>query len=93
MFRKRGRTALRCAIQMTHEQIGNFQVVTRNVSATGMFIDLESPDNKELLDVLSVGDVLQADVESLYEQSEKLEMRIMRRAKDGIGLSFAEAVG
>lgn len=88
MFRKRGRTSFQCAMQLKHKQIGAFEVTTRDVSASGMFIGFP-PAKKEAWAALNVGDKVVADVENSENRNETLELTVMRVAVDGFGISYA----
>lgn len=88
MFRKHGRTAIRCAVQLRHEEVGSFEVVTRNISASGIFIGAQPPSSMEILPLLKVGDKLEAHLESIDNSAEKLNLQVTRIAADGVGLIF-----
>ncbi len=56
-YRRHGRTALKCAVTLEHDAIGEWVVETRDVSATGIFIKC-----KALVGKIAVGDALLAKV-------------------------------
>lgn len=90
MFRKHGRTAIRCPMLLKHKTWGVFEAVTRDISATGMFI-VGSPLNSEKSDfpVVSVGDELIAQVDSAEDQkSENLLLKVARLDDEGFALTF-----
>ncbi len=86
MFRKKGRTPISCHVQFNHGRMGHISAVTRDVSATGMFICLES---EQLLRELAVGDFVEAVVDSTHNPSEILHMQIARLTEDGAGMHFS----
>lgn len=86
MFRKHGRTAIRCPMHLWHQQLGGLDVVTRDISASGIFIGTQQ--ETDALTQLRIGDLLEAQVESLDQQAERVRLLVTRLARDGCGLAF-----
>jgi hypothetical protein len=88
MFRKHGRTQIRCPMYLKHQHFGYFEVITRDVSATGVFLGVEEQPNSHILGQLQLGDTLEALVESIGSEGEKLQLMVARWDKNGLGLRF-----
>ena len=88
MFRKHGRTSIRCPMQLKHQRLGFFEVVTRDISASGIFIGIQQHPDPELLRQLRLGDTLEAEIESVDSEMERVRLRVARLAEDGFGLMF-----
>ncbi len=56
-YRRHGRTPLRCSVTLAHDAIGEWVAETRDVSATGIFVQC-----KALIGKIAVGDALVAKV-------------------------------
>ncbi len=89
MFRKHERTPMCCSMILVHQQTGEFEVVTHDVSPGGLFVNPIAADGEALLRSLHVGDELQARVETPDDHEEALPLRVTRIAHDGFGLTFA----
>lgn len=87
MFRKHGRTSIRCPMQLRHQQLGFLEVMTRDISASGIFIVQQSSE-AERLRQLRLGDTLEAQIESLDSGAERVSLRVARMDKEGFGLMF-----
>lgn len=88
MFRRHGRTAIRCPILLKHQTLGDLDVVTSNISASGIFVGASSPGQEDLLPKLQIGDTLEAEVEGPNAEAELVRLRVIRQGKEGFGLAF-----
>lgn len=88
MFRRHGRTAIRCPMLLKHQILGELDVVTSNISASGIFVSLSSPDDTEVLPHLHIGDTLETEVESADAEAELVHLRVIRQSREGFGLIF-----
>lgn len=89
MFRKHGRTVIRCPMLLKHKTLGVFEATTRDISATGMFIlsdpDIGLDDHRGV----AIGDEFLAEVESSGDdRAEPLQLKVARLADDGFALMF-----
>jgi hypothetical protein len=88
MFRKHGRTSIRCPMHLKHQQLGLLDVTTRDISASGIFIGIQQHPEAERLRQLRLGDTLEAEIESADSEMEHVSLRVARLDKDGFGLMF-----
>ncbi len=88
MFRKHGRTSIRCPMQLRHQRLGALEVVTNNISASGIFIGVQPQLDQGMLSQLRLGDLLEAQIESPDSESEKVRLRVARLDKNGFALMF-----
>ena len=88
MFLKHGRTSIGCPMLLKHQQLGFLEVVTRDISASGIFIGVQQDSNADLLRQLRLGDTLVAQIESVDSDIEQVRLRVARWDKDGFGLMF-----
>ena len=82
-FRKHGRKVVKCAVKLTHSEIGDVVAETRDISESGVFVSC-----KDLLNYLAVGDELEA---SLYTDCEIIShavLKVVRLTDEGIGLAY-----
>ena len=80
--RKFQRTMLKCRIKVTHAEIGEIEVNSRDISDGGLFLitnDIELPP---------IGTILEGQVQGMMDDAPVLEMEIVRTESDGIGLRF-----
>lgn len=89
MFRKHGRTIIRCPMLLKHRTLGVFEAVTRDISASGVFISGQPPLDENVLGRLSIGDELIAKLENSDNGTERLSLKVARVANDGLALTFA----
>ena len=82
-FRKHGRTHVRCAIRLTHTDLGDVVAETHDVSETGVFIKC-----RDLLHCISVGDEFEAKMYSDGGVS-SAQLTVVRMTREGIGLAYA----
>lgn len=90
MFRKHGRTSIRCPMQLKHQQLGFLEVMTRDISASGIFIGIQQHPEAERLRQLRLGDTLEAQIESIDSEAERVSLRVARLDKEGFGLVFVQ---
>lgn len=88
MFRKHGRTSIRCPMLLRHQRLGALDVVTKNISASGIFIGVQPPLDEEVLGELRLGDMLEAHIESPDSESERVRLQVARLEKNGFALMF-----
>jgi hypothetical protein len=88
MFRKHGRTSIRCPMQLRHQRLGALDVVTKNISASGIFIGAPPPMDQDVLSKLRLGDMLEAQIESPDSDSERVRLQVARLDKSGFALMF-----
>lgn len=89
MFRRHGRTAIRCPMLLKHQTLGELDVVTSNISASGVFVAPPSPDRWQTLPPLKIGDTLETEVESEgAAQPELVQLKVIRQSSEGFGLAF-----
>lgn len=79
------RTLLACRVCVTHPQLGQMQLMLRDLSDTGIFIETETPS------LFSLGDQVSVQVLGLTDEPPELFMTVVRIAKEGIGLHFNDA--
>lgn len=89
MFRKYERTPMRCSLTLVHQETGEFEVVTHDVSPSGLFVNPLAAESETFLQSLHIGDELQARMETPDDHEEALPLRVARIAPDGLGLAFA----
>jgi len=80
--RKHQRTLLKCRVKVTHAEIGEIEVDSRDISDGGIFLitkDRELPP---------IGTILEGQVQGLMADAPIIEMEIVRVESDGIGLRF-----
>ena len=88
MFRKHGRTSIRCPMQLRHQRLGSLEVVTKDISASGIFIGVQPQLDQSMLSELRLGDMLEAQIESPDSESERVRLQVARLDKSGFALMF-----
>ena len=88
MFRKHGRTSIHCPMQLRYQRLGSLDVVTKNISASGIFIGVQPQLDAAMLSQLRLGDLLEAQIESPDSESERVRLQIARLDKSGFALMF-----
>lgn len=88
MFRKHGRTSIRCPMQLRHQRLGFLEVVTKDISASGIFIGVQPQLDQAMLDQLQLGDTLEAQIESPDSEAERVRLQVARLDKSGFALMF-----
>ena len=82
---KRGtiRTGLRAAVKLTHPEVGDLNLHTRDISDTGAYILSEGQSTPE------IGEIVQVQVQGIGGGDAPLvKMRVVRLDDDGMGLEF-----
>lgn len=80
--RRHQRTLLKCRVKVTHADIGEIEVNSRDISDGGIFLitkDRELPP---------IGTILEGQVQGMMADAPIIEMEIVRVESDGIGLRF-----
>jgi len=83
-FRKHGRTLVKCAVRLTHKEIGDVIAETRDISESGVFVSC-----RELVHFISIGDEFEAKLYSDTHQVSETCMRVVRLTDEGFGLAFS----
>jgi len=77
------RTAMAARVKIVHDILGEFVFSTSDISDGGLFIAMEDDAfNPE------PGDRVTVQVQGLPVPAPVLEMRVVRRTEDGLGLQF-----
>ncbi|MGM0952474.1 MAG: PilZ domain-containing protein [Pseudomonadota bacterium] len=77
------RTAMAARVKIIHETLGEFVFSTSDISDGGLFIAMEDDAFKPEL-----GDRVTVQVQGLPVPAPVLDMRVVRRTEDGLGLQF-----
>lgn len=89
MFRRHGRTAIHCPMVLKHPTLGELDVVTSNISASGIFVAASQFDSDAAaLLPLRIGDLLETEVESVDAEAERIQLKVIRQSTEGFGLAF-----
>ena len=80
--RKHIRTSLQCKIKITHHDVGEKVVKTRDISDGGVFVVLE-PDQ-----IPPIGTIVTGQVQGLMDDAPILAMEVVRVEPSGVGLRF-----
>jgi len=83
-FRKHGRTLTKCAVRLSHRDIGEVVTETRDISETGVFIAC-----RELVHYISIGDEFEAKLYNENNDISETHLKVVRLTEDGVGLAFA----
>jgi hypothetical protein len=84
-FRRAGRKSSHYAVQFLHEHSVGFYAETRDVSATGMFVDTSKLREQS---ALTVGDTLKVNLFSAEKLIESAAVEIVRVTDEGFGCLF-----
>ncbi len=82
-FRKHGRTMVKCAVKLTHDQLGDIVAETRDISETGVFVWC-----KNLPSLMAVGDEVEAELHSECDMVTVAHLTVVRLTDDGVGLTY-----
>lgn len=82
-FRKHGRKPIKCAVKLTHRDIGEVITETRDISDTGVFVTC-----RDLVHYISIGDELEAKLYTDTDTSSTTLLKVVRLTEEGVGLSF-----
>lgn len=80
--REHQRIALRVDIKISHPDIGEKIVKTKNFSEGGLFVLIEPSD------LPAVGELVDGQVQGTTEDAPVVKMKIIRVANDGVGLQY-----
>ena len=90
MFRQHARQHMNCNIVLMHERGGAVEVLTQDVSASGMFVRAPRPQYIDFLANLRIGDRVQARLDSLDQNTKPLSLVVTRLNREGLGLTYAQ---
>ena len=82
-FRRHGRSQVKCAVTLTHNQFGDIKAQTRDMSETGVFVACS-----DLPQTIEIGDELAAQMRTECDDVTCANLVVVRVAKDGVGLSY-----
>ncbi|AHI28012.1 PilZ domain-containing protein [Marinobacter similis] len=77
------RTAMSAKVKVVHPELGEFMFSTRDISDGGVFIIVDADPFEP-----NIGDTVTVQVQGLPVPAPVLEMVIVRRTNDGLGLQF-----
>lgn len=80
--RQHERYPLSVDVKVTHPDIGEKIVKTRNISDSGLFIIVEPTE------MPAIGEVVVGQVQGEIEDAPVVKMKIVRMEDDGLGLKF-----
>jgi len=83
--RKAQRIPIQLEVEFNHDSTGTVNLVTKDISDTGIFIKLE-PEKQP-----PIGTTAQVKLKNNFEDGEEpplLKMKVVRQSKTGIGLIF-----
>jgi len=78
------RTPMRCRIKIWHDSFGDMDVITRDVSDTGVFLLIQ--DNEQL----PIGAIVKGQIQGMPMEAPILDMEVMRLAPEGMGLRYCD---
>lgn len=81
--RQHVRTAMKARVKVVHEVFGEFHFSTGDISDGGLFVVMEDDSFSPEL-----GDRVTVQVQGLPVPAPVLDMKIVRRTDDGLGLQF-----
>lgn len=82
--REHPRYPLSVDVKISHPDIGEKMVKTRNISDSGLFILVEPTA------MPPVGEIVQGQVQGEHDDMPIVKMKIVRMEDDGLGLQFIE---
>ena len=77
------RTAMSAKVKVVRPELGEFMFSTRDISDGGVFIIVEAEPFEP-----NIGDLVTVQVQGLPVPAPVLDMVIVRRTNDGLGLQF-----
>ncbi len=80
--RRHIRTPLQCKIKITHSDVGEKIVKTRDISDGGVFVVLDPRD------IPPIGTIVTGQVQGLMDDAPILDMEVVRVEPEGVGLQF-----
>ena len=82
-FRQHGRKLVKCAVKLTHRDIGEVITETRDISDTGVFVEC-----RDLVHYIAIGDQFEAKLYTDNDSASTTLLKVVRLTEDGVGLSF-----
>ncbi|MFT7558154.1 MAG: hypothetical protein ACI93R_000046 [Flavobacteriales bacterium] len=82
-FRRYGRTPIKCAVRLSHNDYGDIVAETRDISESGVFVRC-----KNVGEIIQVGDKIDAQLFQDEKNSSNSQLKVIRTTNDGVGLSF-----
>ncbi len=76
------RTPMRCRIRIWHDSFGDMDVITRDVSDTGVFLLIQDTEQ------LPIGAIVKGQIQGMPMEAPILDMEVMRLAPEGMGLRY-----
>ncbi len=83
--RRSPRIPMKLEVEFVHEDVGQHYLVTKDISETGIFINIP-PEQQPA--VGTIADVRLKDNFADGEEPQQLKMRVVRQTEKGIGLEF-----
>lgn len=83
--REHERIPLSVDVKVSHPDIGEKLVKTKNISDSGLFILVEPTE------MPAIGEVVEGQVQGVIDDPPVVKMKIVRMEDDGLGLQFIEA--
>ncbi|PCJ47403.1 MAG: pilus assembly protein PilZ [Moraxellaceae bacterium] len=81
-LRKSQRTMLKCRMRVTHTEIGQIEVKSRDISDGGIFLMTDE------FELPPIGSILEGQVQGMMDDAPIIKMEIVRVEADGVGLRF-----
>jgi hypothetical protein len=82
--RKHPRNPFEVRVKISHPDIGEKIVKTKDISEGGLFIITEPTD------MPPVGEIVQGQIQGMMDDPPIVKMKIVRTEKDGLGLQFIQ---
>jgi hypothetical protein len=82
--RDTSRAPLKVRIRIDHPMHGELQVMTRDISDSGVFVIIDDAQS-----LLKIGEVVTGQVQGLPMEAPILQMEVVRFEPSGVGLRFA----
>lgn len=82
--RNQPRHPITVEVKLSHPEIGEITVKTKNVSDSGLFVLVEPTL------MPPVGEIVQGQVQGEFDDLPVVKMKIVRTEKEGLGLQFIE---
>lgn len=76
------RTPMRCRIRIWHDSFGEVDVLTRDVSDSGVFLLIQDTEQ------LPIGAIVKGQIQGMPMEAPVLDMEVMRLAPEGVGLRY-----
>lgn len=79
------RIPMTVSIKISHPDIGEKLVKTKNISDSGVFILVEPTD------MPAIGTIVSGQVQGIIDSAPELDMEIVRTESNGLGLRYVDA--